>query len=163
MSRKPGSPGNLPLTNVTFLRFLRENVSTGQESAKHSNVLCQLSLWFQSMTGWTQWSLSWLQSESQTLPLPEMKNHFHLGDETREFAQFLGEDTAFSVLSFSGKASSHSPGYGRREEGERTEGVILCSCCSTDLEERDKKDLILGPGTLTVPIEPVASCVLELD
>ena len=76
-----------------------------------------------------------------------------------DLCQFLGEDAAFSVLSFSGKASSHSPGYGRREEGERTEGVILCSCCSTDLEERDKKDLILGPGTLTVPIEPVASDV----
>lgn len=97
LSRKPGSPGNLPLTNVTFLRFLRENVSTRQESAKHSNVLCQLSLWFQSMTGWTQWSLGWLQSESQTLPLPEMKNRFHLQDETIEFAQFLGECAAFCL------------------------------------------------------------------
>lgn len=36
-------------------------------------------------------------------------------------------------------------------------GVILYSFCSSHLEERDKKDLILGPGMLTVPIEPVAS------
>lgn len=82
LSRKLGNTGILHLTNVTFLRFLRENVSIGQESAKHSNVLFQRRLWFQVASQVGPAGAQAGSSLNFRLHLSrEMKSHFHLGKQ----------------------------------------------------------------------------------